>query len=100
MFRRNTANHLRDHTASKPEDDTQDVDVGRLVGNVSTCTKHRRLQNIKSRHNQEFRRSESSGRYCRVVKYMSTDASDGRSASIISALMREAARTSVTSGDT
>jgi hypothetical protein len=43
--------------------------------------------------------SESSGMYCRVLNWISTDVSEVQSASIIRAMMMEAARTSEMSVD-
>jgi hypothetical protein len=48
-------------------------------------------------HNTNISCSESSGIYCHVVKQMSTNVSEVHAASIIRALMMEAARTSETS---
>jgi hypothetical protein len=61
--------------------------------------KHRFFKDVKCTQTFFTRSSESSGMYCRVLNWMSTDVSEARAASIIRVMiaLMEAARTSETS---
>jgi hypothetical protein len=56
------------------------------------------MSEISNSHGGKYK-AESSGMYCRVLNWMSTDVSDERAASITRALMMEAARSPETSAD-